>query len=67
MAAEAFEYRGYRIETSPLGRGWRASIYAPGGMSPLPESPALLEKASKEDIVARAKSVVDSILNPTSS
>jgi hypothetical protein len=65
--AEALEYRGYRIETSPLGRGWRASIYAPGAMSPLPESLAVLEKASKEDVVARAKGVVDSILNPMSS
>jgi hypothetical protein len=26
----SIEYKGYRIEVSPIGKGWRASIFSPG-------------------------------------
>jgi hypothetical protein len=50
--------RGYRLQgisplVSPVGKGWRAMIYAPGSPSALPESPATLEKSLKEAIDAR--------------
>jgi hypothetical protein len=57
------EYKGYRLEVGPVGKGWGAAIYVPGSASPLPESPARLEKSSKDEIVAEAKSIVDARLN----
>jgi hypothetical protein len=61
--SERSDYRGYRLEVGPVGKGWRAAIYAPGAASPLPESPAVLEKITKEEIVTRAKDIIDSHLN----
>jgi hypothetical protein len=61
--SERIDYRGYRLEVGPVGRGWRAAIYAPGTTSPLPESPAVLEKISKEEILTRAKEIIDGRLN----
>jgi hypothetical protein len=58
------EYKGYRIEISRLGRGWRASIYSPGSTSPWRDSPANLEKSSEEDILAEAKQMIDARLGP---
>jgi hypothetical protein len=57
--AEAVNYRGYRFLVSPVGKGWRAMIYAPGSPSALPESPATLEKSLKEAIIVEAKKIVD--------
>jgi hypothetical protein len=59
-----FEYKGYRIEVGPVGKGWRASIYSPGATVPLPNSPANLEKSGTEDIVAEAKRIIDARLGP---
>jgi hypothetical protein len=61
--AECIEYKGYRLEVGLVGKGWRAAIYVPGSTSPLPESPARLEKSSKDEIVAEAKGIVDARLN----
>jgi hypothetical protein len=61
--SERIDYRGYRLEVGPVGRGWRAAIYVPGSASPLPESPATLEKSSKDEIVAEAKRIIDKRLN----
>jgi hypothetical protein len=57
--SERIDYRGYRLEVGPVGKGWRAAIYAPGAASPLPESPTVLEKITKEEIVTRAKEIID--------
>jgi len=57
--AEELNYKGYRLLISPVGKGWRAMIYAPGSPTALPESPATLEKSSKEAIVAEARKIVD--------
>jgi hypothetical protein len=61
--AERIDYRGYRLEVGPVGKGWRAAIYVPGSVSPLPESPATLEKSSKDEIVAEAKRIIDERFN----
>ena len=61
--AEAIDYRGYRLLVGPVGKGWRAMIYAPGSPSPLPESPSTLEKSLKEAIVVEAKKIVDARLD----
>jgi hypothetical protein len=57
--AEIIEYRGYRLQVGPVGKGWRASIYSPGSTSALPDSPTNLEKSSKNEIVAEAKRIID--------
>jgi hypothetical protein len=56
---EVIEYRGYRLQVGPVGKGWRASIYSPGSTSALPDSPTNLEKSSKNEIVAEAKRIID--------
>jgi hypothetical protein len=61
--AEVTDYRGYRLEVGPVGKGWRAAIFAPGSASPLPESPAALEKSTKDAIVTEAKRIIDARLN----
>jgi hypothetical protein len=61
--AERIDYRGYRLEVGPVGKGWMAAIYPPGSASPLPESPAVLEKITKGEIVAQAKEIIDARLS----
>ena len=61
--AESLDYKGYRLEVSPVGKGWRVAIYAPGSASPLPESPAVLERITKEEIVVQAKEIIDARLS----
>ena len=60
------EYKGYRIEVSHVGRGWRAAIFAPGSTRALADSPSNLEKSSTEEIVAEAKRIIDARLGPRS-
>jgi hypothetical protein len=62
----AIEYRGYRIEVSHVGRGWRAAIFAPGSTRALADSPSNLEKSSTEEIVAEAKRIIDARFGPRS-
>jgi len=56
---EIIEYRSYRIQVGPVGKGWRASIYPLGSTSALPDSPTNLEKSSKDEIVVEAKRIID--------
>ena len=56
------EYKGYRIEVSPIGKGWRASIFPPGSNRVLADSPSNLEKSRTEEIVAEAKRIIDARL-----
>ena len=60
------DYKGYRIEVRPVGKGWRASIFSPGSIRPWPNSPANLEKSSAEELVAEAKRIIDVRLGPRS-
>ena len=60
----AIEYRGYRIQVSHVGKGWRASIFSPGSTRALADSPSNLEKSRKEEIFAEAKRIVDARLGP---
>jgi hypothetical protein len=60
--ADELNYKEYRLLISPVGKGWRAMIFPPGSSSALPESPATLEKSSKEEIVAEATKIIDARL-----
>jgi hypothetical protein len=62
----AIQYRYHRIEISRVGKGWRASIFAPNVMRPLADSPSNLEKSDKKEIVAKAKRVIDAHLTSAS-
>jgi len=64
QAMTVIEYKGYRVEISPVGKGWRAVIFAPGSTRPLADSPSNLEKSRTEEIVAEAKRVIDARLGP---
>jgi hypothetical protein len=64
MATTAIDYKGYRIEVSSVGKGWRASIFSRGSTRALSDSPSNLEKSRTEEIVAEAKRIIDARLNP---
>jgi hypothetical protein len=66
QAMTVIEYKGYRIEVSHVGKGWRAAIFAPGSTRPLADSPSNLEKSSTEEIVAEAKRIIDARFGPRS-
>jgi hypothetical protein len=65
-AMTVVEYKGFRIEVSPVGKGWRAVIFAPGSSRALTDSPSNLEKSRTEEIVAEAKQIIDARLGPRS-
>jgi hypothetical protein len=58
------EHKGFRIEVTPVGKGWRASIFQPGANRAIADSPSNLEQSSKEEIVVEAKRIVDALLGP---
>ncbi|MFZ0607643.1 MAG: hypothetical protein WBD53_03510 [Xanthobacteraceae bacterium] len=58
------DYKGYRIEVSPVGKGWRASIFSPGSTTPWANSPVNLEKSGTDEIVEEAKRVIETRLGP---
>src|SRR6516225_6383782 len=60
------DYKGYKIEVCPVGKGGRASIFSPGSTTPWPNSPFNLEKVArrrllpKPSALSRCASVHDS-------
>ena len=56
------EYKGFRIEVTSVGKGWRASIFEPGSNRALADSPFNLEKSPSEEIVAEARRIIDARL-----
>jgi hypothetical protein len=65
-AMTVIEYKGYRIEVSSVGKGWRAAIFAPRATRALADSPSNLEKSRTEEIVAEAKRIIDARFGPRS-
>jgi hypothetical protein len=63
QAMTIVEYKGYRINVSPVGKGWRALIFCPGSNRALPESPSNVEKSRSEEIIAEAKRIIDARLD----
>ena len=66
QAMTVIEYKGYRMEVSPVGKGSRAAIFAPGSTRALGDSPSNLEKSRAEEIVAEAKRIIDARSGPRS-
>ena len=59
MPVEIVNYRGYRLEVVPVGKGWRVSIFPPDSILALRESPCILEKVPKETVIDEARMIVD--------
>ena len=59
---EIITYKGYRLDPSPVGRGWRVFVYPPGNKPVLSEYASSLEKGSKERVIKEAKEIVDAHL-----
>ena len=53
------EYKGFRIEVSPVGKGWRAAIFGPASTRAIADSPSNLEKSRAEETLAEAKRIID--------
>ena len=47
------EYKGYQIEVSRLGKGWRASIFSPNSKRPLPDSPPIWRKVKQRKLLRK--------------
>jgi hypothetical protein len=56
------EYKGFRIEVTSVGKGWRASIFEPGSSRTLANSPFNLEKSRSDEIIAEARRIIDARL-----
>ena len=56
------EYKGFRIEVTSVGKGWRAPIFEPGSNRALADSPFNLEKSRSEEIGAEARRIIDARL-----
>ena len=59
----AIEYKGHRIEVSPVGKGWRAAILRQARPVQWLIGPSNLEKSRSEEIVAEAKRIIDARLH----
>jgi hypothetical protein len=56
------DYKGFRIDVTSVGKGWRAAIFESGSTRALADSPLNLEKSRSEEIVAEARRIIDARL-----
>ena len=52
-AMTAIEYKGHRIEVSPVGKGWKAAIFAPGSTRQWLIAPPIWRKAALRKLLQR--------------
>jgi hypothetical protein len=62
VAIQPHDYRGYRIVMRRHGSGWRATIYAPDSQQPI-LGPQSDDPASRDDILDRAKRLIDDLMD----
>jgi hypothetical protein len=60
---EIIEYRGYRLQVGPVGKGWRASIYSPGPLLHYRTAPPTLKKVAKTKSLRRQKGLSTAALS----
>jgi integrase len=65
MAVETIDYKGYRLEVVPVGKGWRVSIYPPDSTLALRESRPSLRKCPKKQSLPRRRRLSMRELLPT--
>jgi hypothetical protein len=59
VGAEELNYKGYRLQVSPQGPGWKVIIYAPGAMLGLDEIPYIRDPAGRDQVIEEAREIVD--------
>jgi hypothetical protein len=57
--AEELNYKGYRMQVSPQGPGWKVIIYAPGAMLALDEIPYTRDPPGRDQVIEEAREIVD--------
>ena len=62
LAIQSHDYRRYRVVIRAYGRGWRATIYAPDSSQPI-LGPQSDDPTSQDDVLDRAKRLVDDLMN----
>ena len=63
MASEIIEYRGYELHVEPYESGLKACIIKSGSLFNRPELPYSENKTQREQMIAEAKGIVDTLLD----
>jgi hypothetical protein len=63
MASEIIEYRGYELHIEPYESGFKACIIKSGSLFNRPELPYSENKTQREQMIAEAKAIVDTLLD----
>jgi hypothetical protein len=63
MASEIIEYRGYELYIESYGPGFKARIRKSGSLFDRPELPYSENKTQREQIIAEAMAIVDTLLD----
>jgi hypothetical protein len=64
MASEIIEYRGYEFHIELYESGFKARIRKSGSLFDRPELPYSENKTQREQMIAEAKAIVDTLLDP---
>ena len=60
--AEDRAYRGYLLQVSPQGPGWKVVIHAPGAWFAQNEIPYTRDPDGRDQVIAEAECAVDGLL-----
>jgi hypothetical protein len=63
MASEIIEYRGYELHIEPYESGFKACVRKSGSLFDRPELPYSENKTQREQMIAEAKAIVDTLLD----
>jgi hypothetical protein len=63
MASEIIEYRGYELYIEAYGPGFKACIRKSGSLFDRPELPYSEDKTQREQLIAEAMAIVDTLLD----
>ena len=56
---ELVHHHGYGLQFEPFGRGCRISIFPPGEIWPLTNSPASNDPTKTDELIAKAEAIVE--------
>ena len=63
MASEIIEYRGYELHIEPYESGLKTCIRKSGSLFDRPELPYSEDKTQREQLIAEAMAIVDTLLD----
>jgi len=61
MTSEIIEYRGYELHIEPYESGFKARLRKSGSLFDRPELPYSENKTQREQMIAEAKAIVDTL------